>query len=330
MKSTSSRNFLGRQDRPAYGFTLIELLVVIAIISVLVALLLPAVQMAREAARKTGCRNNLKQLGLALHNYYDAYGTFPPGYVARQIAPGDPATNETGPGFGWGTLTLSFLDQGPLQNRIDFAGDSRDASNLDAGQTVLAVFRCPTDPAADRFTVSGTSNSFMLATANYVGILGYGSATRHAGRPVEPGIFFRNSSVKMRDITDGTSNTICVGERAHRHDFVPTQPPVDASSSWYAAIPGISRPSGMGMMTEAGSSLVLGHVGQPAMPPMMPRPMHHPPGTTNHIVNFSSMHSGGIFFLACDGSVRFLSKHVDYSVFRGLGVRNDGQPLGQY
>ena len=119
------------------GFTLIELLVVIAIIGLLVALLLPAVQQAREAARRTQCRNNLKQLGLALHNYHDAHSTFPPGVV-------DDDDNLIDAQHSGLALLLPQLDQGPLYRAYDFHRSWRDPVNLVVGRTVVDVFRCPT------------------------------------------------------------------------------------------------------------------------------------------------------------------------------------------
>ncbi|HRX79336.1 MAG: DUF1559 domain-containing protein [Planctomycetaceae bacterium] len=308
-----------------HGFTLVELLVVIAIIGILVALLLPAVQAAREAARRMSCTNNLKQLGLSLHNYHDTFKVFPSGYLANNVADTAPASAETGHGFAWGALMLPFIEQTALADQIDFKLDCRDPSNLLFGAEKLPGFRCPSDTGTDTFTVTSGGTSYDLATANYVGILGYGNVTMTPGRPMGPGIFYRNSDVRMRDILDGTANTIMIGERTQRHRFVAGGPIVDAHSTWYAAIPGAVRPAGMMAMTEGAGSLVLGHVGQPAMMGMMA--MHHTPNNTNHIVNFSSLHPGGINFVACDGSVHFLAETIDYNTFRWLGERADGNPV---
>ena len=307
------------------GFTLIELLVVIAIIAILIALLLPAVQMAREAARRSTCKNNLKQIGLALHNYHDAHLVFPPGYIARGVIPSDPVGSETGSGFSWGSMILSQLDQSSLAKRINFNGNATDAANLARAVTILPAFKCPTDTAPDTFEVSDGTNTYSVASANYVGIFGYGSITMQAGKPAGPGIFYRNSRVAIRDITDGTSNTICAGERTYDHDFE-AGAAAQSDSTWYAAIPNVNRNAGMmmmPMMTEGSGSLILGHVGQPAMGMMMP--MHRMPNSTNHIVHFSSKHAGGVQFLNCDGSVRLFSENMDYTTFRYLGIRNDHQ-----
>lgn len=328
MRTHFSRPLAGFLPAPRIrrGFTLIELLVVIAIIAVLIGLLLPAVQQVREAARRTQCRNRLKQIGLALHSYHDVHGVFPPGYIARDVSSSDPAPSDTGPGFAWGTLLLPFLDQNPLYGHLDFTEDADDAHNLDhAVSVVLSVFLCPSDPAPRTFSLPGGPE---LPSGNYVGVFGYGNVSLTPG--IGTGVFTRNRSVRIRDITDGTSNTICVGERMHEHNHVEGLSPVDANSTWYAVIPNAPRPAGMTMpaMTEESPSLVLGHVGQDAVG-MMPA-MHHTPNHTNHIVNFSSLHAGGTHFLQCDGSVYFLSDSVGYDVFRYLGERSDGQVIGQF
>lgn len=329
--------------RARRGFTLIELLVVIAIIAILVALLLPAVQQAREAARRSQCKNALKQIGIALHSYHDSHSTLPPGYISRGVSATDPASAETAQGFSWATMILPFADFAPLYESFDFSLDADEPNNLANGQTTLPFFRCPSDPSKERFTMTdsgGTTindsngNPLELATSNYVGIIGYGSLSMTPGNPAGPGILYRNSKVKFRDITDGTSNTIMAGERASKHQFDSNNPSmiVDANSTWYAAIPGIAARSAgmmmMPMMTEASPSLILGHVGQPAIMGMMP--MHNVHNNTNHIVHFSSRHVGGSHFLLADGHVIFLSQNIAYNTFRYLGTRDDGEELGNF
>ncbi|MEZ6125738.1 MAG: DUF1559 domain-containing protein [Planctomycetaceae bacterium] len=313
------------------GFTLIELLVVIAIIAILIALLLPAVQQAREAARRTQCKNNLKQIGLALHNYHDIYNTFPPGYTARGVLPTDPATADTGPGYAWSFAILPQIDQANLTNGVNTNLNASDPANLAVvHSTTLTAFLCPTDPAPTVFDVTdGSGNTVTLPTSNYPGIVGYANVSANPGQGT--GIFYRNSRIRFRDITDGTSLTICVGERMHQHNFNPPMAPVAANSTWYAALPGFKRPAGMmsmPMMQEESPSMILGHVGQD---PMMGMPaMHRTPNSTNHIVHFSSQHEGGVQFLLCDGAVRFISENIDYGVFRNLGERADGNVIGEF
>ena len=310
------------------GFTLIELLVVIAIIAILVALLLPAVQQAREAARRTQCRNNLKQMGLALHNYHDIHSTFPPGYTARGVTDDDDVTAETGAGYAWSFAILPQMDQANVVNGIDTNLDASEPSNLNIALSgSLSVFLCPTDSNAAEFDVTDGTDTYLLPTSNYAGIFGYGSVTNNVGEST--GVFDRNSSIRIRDITDGTSNTICVGERKSVHDFAQPNPSVDANTTWYAAIPNVVRNAGMAampMMTEGPGSMILGHVGQ--MMGMMT--MHSTPNNTNHIVHFSSQHIGGVQFLLSDGSVHFMSENIDYDTFRNLGERADGNVTGEF
>ncbi len=321
--------------QPLRGFTLIELLVVIAIIAILVALLLPAVQQAREAARRSSCKNNLKQIGVALHNYHDTFSVLPPGYIVRNISATAMASMETaqnGPGFAWGTMILPQLEQAALYDAMNFNLNAHEIPNIGLARTSISTFLCPSDPAPTTFTVTdGSSNNYELASANYVGVIGYGNVSMTPGRPMGKGVFYRNSNTKLRDLTDGTSNCMLVGERAARHDFVQGTPAVDANSTWYAAIRDIQRPAGMGMMSEWQGSLVLGHVGQPAMTTPMAMPaMNHTPNTTNHIINFSSPHTGGIQFLMADGSVHFLSENINYDTYRNLGEIRDGNVLGEF
>jgi len=313
--------------RPRKGFTLIELLVVIAIIAILVALLLPAVQAVREAARRSQCQDHLHNIAIALANYEGALKVLPPGYVSRGVNSTDLATSDTGPGFAWATLALPFMEKKPLYDQINFNLDSDDVGNLTQGRTPIDLFRCPSDIGGETFEITDrNTNVQRLATANYVGMYGYGSPSMSPGNPMVKGTFYRNSRTRFADITDGLSNVILVGERTVHHKFVQGMPEVNASSTWYAALPGAAaRPAGMMTMTEESPSLVLGHVGQPAMG-MMPQ-MHHTPNSTNHIVNFSSLHPGGMHYALGDGKVSFLSENVNYNVFRWLGEINDGNPV---
>lgn len=309
------------------GFTLIELLVVIAIIAILIALLLPAVQQAREAARRSTCKNSLKQIGLALYNYHDTHSTYPPGYIARGVVSTDPASSETGSGFAWGVMLLPFLDQAPLYNQLNLNLDATVSPNIGLANQKVPIFRCPSDTNQGVFSVTDGSNTYQLSSANYVGVFGYGSLTLTPGNPEQKGILYRNSNVRVRDVIDGTSNTIVAGERSHQHQFVGVTNVIQADSTWYAAIPNVTRPAGMTMasMTEGPASLILGHVGQSA-----PMAMHHPPNTTNHIANFSSKHEGGAHFLLGDGAVRFLSENMSYQIFQNLGMIADGNPIGEF
>jgi prepilin-type N-terminal cleavage/methylation domain-containing protein len=302
------------------GFTLIELLVVIAIIGVLVGLLLPAVQQAREAARRMTCVNNLKQTGLAMHSYYDSNRQLPSGYISPGTSAADPSASETAKGYAWGFVLLPYMEQSSLFDSIDQTGEAVGTSNeAKAAEANLGGYRCPTDTAPVSFSVNNGSGTVDLPTSNYVAVLGWNNVTTEAGQG--NGVFFRNSDIQFRDIRDGLSTTICVGERKHIHDFF-DQGPYPANSTWYAAVPGVLRNAGMTMMPmmkEGPGSLVLGHVGQSGM--MSGKTPNH----TNHIVHFSSSHFGGVAFLLCDGSTHIIRDNIDYQLFKAIGTRAGGE-----
>src|SRR5262249_51433102 len=149
-----------------------ELLVVIAIIAVLIGLLLPAVQKVREAAARTTCANNLKQIGAAMHNYHGAQGSFPPGFTSQALTTNG---DGLGPGWGWAAYLLPYVEQDNLARRIDFTRDIADPVNASARTTSLKVYLCPSDaPAGPTFTVVADSGApiCQVAYANYVGLGG--------------------------------------------------------------------------------------------------------------------------------------------------------------
>ncbi|HQU43369.1 MAG TPA: DUF1559 domain-containing protein, partial [Pirellulales bacterium] len=184
------------------GFTLIELLVVIAIIGVLVALLLPAVQAARESARRAQCTDSLKQIGLALHQYHECTLHFPAGYLTAVASDG----TELGPGWGWASYLLPDLEQAPLEERINWGLDIGNARNLFARTTVLPLFLCPSDPAPKSFTVDGTST--VVAYGNYVAVNGNQGVSDAAA--INDGAFLRDQWFRPANFLDGLSNTLFV------------------------------------------------------------------------------------------------------------------------
>ncbi len=296
------------------GFTLIELLVVMAIIAVLIALLLPAVQQAREAARRTQCKNNLKQHGLALHNYHDTYTTLPPGYISKYDAPG----NDLGPGWGWGSMTLPYLDGANLYNALNVNVGIELPPNATTRVSSLAAFRCPSDTGPQTWSAHQRNLSTGadigpicdVARSNFVGMFG----TSEPGVDGD-GVFFRNSKVNLRDLTDGTSNTLMVGERSSWL----------GDATWAGAVTGaviVPDPSdGVGSgPPESSSSLVLGHAGDGYSP-------GHP---RSHVNQFHSLHTGGVHFLLGDGTVRFLSTSMDYDLYRALATRAGGERTGEF
>jgi prepilin-type N-terminal cleavage/methylation domain-containing protein/prepilin-type processing-associated H-X9-DG protein len=304
--------------RTRAAFTLIELLVVIAIIAILIALLLPAVQQAREAARRSQCVNNLKQLGLAMHNYHDTHNALPPGWIGVQ---GGTHHTEGNSGFGWAAHVLPFLDQGPLYSRLNFNQNCYDpAYNSAALTSVLPVFRCPSDPSAEKWDLPDEANPatilMQLPTANYVGSFGPLGPEDLCEAPPFPaaqckgaGVFMHNSATRLRDITDGTSNTVFVGE--HRTD---TRAAVIAATGF------------------AWHSTWLGFVagGAEAHARFLGVSDHTPNHPSLHIDDYSSWHTGGVHFLFGDGRVRFLSENVDYQLFQGIATRAGGEVIGEY
>lgn len=254
------------------GFTLIELLVVIAIIAILVALLLPAVQQAREAARRTQCKNNLKQFGIALHNYHDTYRALPPGII--NVAGAN--------GAGWACLTLPMMDQNPIYTQ--FAFEEANVSDTTTGtngtqltsQIDISNHRCPSSP-----DTSHMGGGFGNAITNYVGCYGadaLGSASTTDGG----GIFTANSSLRLRDIKDGTANTVFVGETTGDDDGV------SEGHVW------------------VGERIDYALGGGALAPNTDPDGVH----ANADDANFRSRHEGGIQVCMADGAVRFVSNSI--------------------
>jgi len=292
------------------GFTLIELLVVIAIIAVLIALLLPAVQSAREAARRTQCINNLKQMGLALHNYNDAVQVFPPGYVAAR--PFFDAETDTAPGWSWASMMLPQLDQGPLFSAINFSLPVQAPANATAARTNFAGFLCPSDQfQGSTFPVTDGLGSTVtrVAATSYAASIGDDASDVALGlnnNGLGRGIFFRNSAIRIAAITDGASQTIMVEERAWGN----------AEATWTGAIAGgvIRRGAfnpcpGSDAASYLAPCLVLAHC----------HLLNTNSDTDSGLDDSSSFHPGGANLLFADGSVHFLR-----NILGDAGVNPDG------
>jgi prepilin-type N-terminal cleavage/methylation domain-containing protein/prepilin-type processing-associated H-X9-DG protein len=324
------------------GFTLIELLVVIAIIAVLVALLLPAVQQAREAARRVQCRNNLKQIGLALHSYHDTSNTLPPGWISGA---GGPTR------WGWGTFILPQLEQGPLFASLSSASGMDVNSNMATGfnavmttlpqpgllQTALTVYRCPSDtgpvtvdtPLSNGYMVMmpPMANTTSFGRSNYAGVVGANvDWMTPPSYPRAGGAFAQNSRRSFRDFTDGLSTTFLVGER--RSPGRAGGMYVGGDTIW-AGVGCESMPQGMAL-----------HLGDcDPGDPLNFKTMMAPNGNMSpaQFSAFSSMHPGGANFLFGDGGVRFISDSISNgpvnaagSTYQNLATVNDGQTLGDY
>jgi len=300
-----------RPDRPR-AFTLIELLVVIAIMAVLIALLLPAVQSAREAARRAQCVNKLKQIGLALHNYHDAVGTFPMGYAARgKFVDGQ---TDTAPGWAWATMILPQLEQGPIYNAVNFARSVEAPQSSTVALAALRVFVCPSDIATSPFAVlDGGGNSLaMMAPSSYAASVGNDATDSTTGLNNDGlgnGVMFRNSAVRLADITDGSSQTILVGERAW----------ANSQGAWAGVVAnGTTRrgpknpcPS-TGALYYPAATLVQAHGNV----------LNTDTDPDGGLDDFSSLHPGGANFAFADGSVRFLK-----SVLRNSGQASGGATI---
>jgi prepilin-type N-terminal cleavage/methylation domain-containing protein/prepilin-type processing-associated H-X9-DG protein len=293
------------------GFTLIELLVVIAIIGVLIGLLLPAVQKVREAAARVQCDNNLKQIGLALHNYHDTAHAFPPGYVSDY----DAAGNDTGPGWGWAAFLLPHMEQQNLYNAIQFKQAIEAPANSGVRVQPVKSYLCPSDSVpptwtATKYDPAGNPLGPIcdVASASYVGVFG----VSEPGVDGE-GIFFRNSGVRIADITDGTSQTMMVGERSFRW----------CQATWVGSVTGAAMVPPPGSPALGGewdaSGFVLGHTFEGSGGPGSP-------GT--EVNGFSSRHTGGSNFLFADGHVQFLRSSMDHQTYKALSTRAGGEVVG--
>ena len=297
MIMSRSRNTKGI-PRVRHGFTLIELLVVIAIIGILIALILPAVQSAREAARRTRCKNNLKQVGLALLMYHDHSGRLPPLSVVNYSSP-----EETG-WWSWRVRVLPELDQQTLYRQIDLREDiwANGDKYKPFTSKKLPVFMCPSDPNIDRVYESTEFfvNGEAYALASYFGCRG--SDDSIPGNGVFPAI---NQTIRISHIVDGTSQTILLGER-----------PADSTAEWgwWAAGVGLDY-KGMGdHVLDAREGLRSGDI----------------TNTSADLTRFWSAHSGGANFTMCDGSVRFVAYDIDQRVVSAIASRNGREVVGEF
>jgi prepilin-type N-terminal cleavage/methylation domain-containing protein/prepilin-type processing-associated H-X9-DG protein len=274
------------------GFTLVELLVVIAIIGVLVALLLPAVQAARESARRTQCTNNLKQIGIALHTYHDVRGVFPAAWYRI-------ASAEKRPGWGWGSVILPQIEQGPLYDELGVAsGIDFPTAATPLTQTVVTTFHCPSarDPV-----INASRDSH--GKSNYNPVMGTTAANGMPTLTTPNGVFGASSTTRFADITDGTSNVIAFGEKYQGRKN-------EQSVNYLGGLWG-------GLSPSTGWGAAGGYINA--------TPARRINGTSEHA--FASPHPGGMMFLLCDGSVRFISETIDGEALEILVRKASGLPL---
>ncbi len=287
-----------------------ELLVVIAIIGILIALLLPAVQAAREAARRTQCANNLKQISLAMHNYHDTYKTFCPGSLGQSGWPPDPGVGSNLPwgNFGWPAFLLPFLEQQNLHDAIDFdvpayaehipeagveRGPAGDPANKFASENMPPVFVCP---SAHRVQPENEQKDYGING-------GTGTCCPDRNGP-HAGIGWRNSAVQMADIKDGTSNTFMFLEFAHF-----------GNHSWVEYDEG------------ANQFLFVHHVSQGYVVPAHHNGVPTPPNNTSWNGRAAhSDHPGGVQATMCDARLVFVSDNIDFTIYRTTFTRRGGEP----
>ncbi|MBN2296010.1 MAG: DUF1559 domain-containing protein [Pirellulales bacterium] len=334
--------------RPLHGFTLVELLVVIAIIGILIALLLPAVQAAREAARRTACNNHLKQLGLGLHNYSSAHGHFP-GLGAQSHM-----------SFAIHARLLPYLEQESLRELVDFdqslmLGGGGSASvnpvQVRAAQFVVSLFLCPSDSQDPQFSTllffpKGTG---LSAGTSYVVCSGSGTDTHYDLRFPSDGVFWNESTVRFRDVSDGTSCTMMMAESLMGLDREtygpdPEDPKRQMASMCSNFTLNAGSPGLVGVINPDLANLVFGAsywrgirggawiwgrepitTFSAYMPPNTSVPDMHAKGTG--FFSARSSHPGGVNILYADGSVHFVDDTIELNTWRALGTRNGNETI---
>jgi prepilin-type N-terminal cleavage/methylation domain-containing protein/prepilin-type processing-associated H-X9-DG protein len=343
------------------GFTLIELLVVIAIIGALIALLLPAVQAAREAARRAQCTNNLKQLGLALHNYETANGAFPPAGKAINLLTAPPSVGFPDTGFSTQARLLGYLEGGALYNALNFAYEYNDAGggNFTGSSAVISLFLCPSTPRSKtRDTAPADPNASAYEQAAGVGY-GYtdyapsvytdinvvNGAPLTGGVGATPIVPYRNkllaakgllkdSMTAISDITDGTSNTVAIIECAGRDERFVSQ----YFEGQYPLVRGAGPAGGANARHRywrwADPGNAFGTSGRPNNKGLPTNEGVAWASTTVTAGNQAganeepySFHSGGVNALFGDGSVRFVKDTVNLAAFRGILTLSGGESI---
>lgn len=301
------------------AFTLVELLVVLAIIAILVGLLLPAVQNAREAARRISCQNNLHQIGVALHSYHSSFRQLPSGWIASD-------TDHHEPGWGWAAAILPQMEQTATYGKINFSLAIEEDRHEQVRLTPIETYLCPSDILEPIFYIAegdghehdhdhdhgdddedddhdedhghetepgvniddvGPEWLFQVAKSNYVGV--YGTEDIHTDLYHGNGLFYGNSRHRFRDILDGLSQTLMVGERSSRL----------GGSIWHGVIHDAREPA----------SRVIGAAD------------HAPNSPSGHFEDFNSNHAAGAQFILSDGSVRLITQFIDMKVYHALTTR---------
>ncbi len=343
---------------PRRAFTLIELLVVIAIISVLIALLLPAVQKVREAASKTQCQNNLKQIGLALHNYHSVYNCFPP--ARKPFSPPPPLVHSAL------AYLLPFVEQDTVGKLIDysnpplwFSNGPQSAGTYTASITIVPLFLCPSDYIGGR--VPGnvslavqpdgtTSATDHYAGTNYVACVGSGSAAVNWGKYANSDGMFGQTPYRATAIYDGLSNTVAFSESllGMGGDAEPpsaTPPAMQSASRQVLTLPGSTLTTdttcanglantGAYWSNARGAKWINGHYGDANYNHhLLPNDTRWDCSNASHNPGQAaarSMHSGGVNVLLGDGSVRFVTNGISPTTWQALATRASGDVVGDF
>jgi prepilin-type processing-associated H-X9-DG protein len=324
--------FTSRQ-RVRRAFTLIELLVVFGIIALLIGLLMPAIQKVRETANRTNCANNLKQIGLALHNYHDATGGFPPSYLAEVsketempiLFPFGRALDRPPvklflmlyrPGWGWGSIILPQIEQQNMASQINYKLPNYHLQHRELRKIMLPIYTCPSDNEVGVFKLmhGWLYEMAQAATNSYAACLG-GYRKNEVPDPNNGnGLFSRNSRYKATDVTDGTSTTLAIGERAAMF----------AKSPWAGVFTGASIYTTPGApvwraIQHPGPYLVGARAGG-----------HKLNSPDSEPYDFFSPHGQVVQFAFADGSVHAIKTSIAVEVLQSLGTRAGGEAVGNF
>ena len=311
------------------AFTLIEILVVIGIISVLIGLLLPAVQKVREAAARAKCANNLKQIGLALHQHHNDLGALPPGYfwkdnpaiavfILDRVEPKVDWPNPVAyikpewPGWGWAAFILPYLEQQSLFNSIDFNAPTVGPQAEAIRTTMLSIYTCPSDRPTGLFTIYGRRGQRVVeaGTSSYAACFGANGDLYNAPA-TSNGLFARNSAVRFDDIKDGLSNTFAIGERGA----------LFAQTPWFGVVD-------QGSIRTTSGAPVYNSFIHPAPAMVMARFKTRTLNDTwSEPLEFFSPHHGSMNALFADGSVRTISFAASMDYLLAIATRADGETV---
>ncbi|PHR92741.1 MAG: prepilin-type cleavage/methylation domain-containing protein [Blastopirellula sp.] len=298
------------------GFTLVELLVVIAIIGILIALLLPAVQQAREAARRISCTNQMKQIGLAMHNYHDTFGVFPMATNCN-IGGGDPGYS-TNRRFSWFHQILPFVEQSALQEQFQVRINNNEfLGGVPEAKVIINGFTCPSDPNGEKIDQQGFHGNYQVCN---------GDTHTGSGAGTQRGMFYPRNDTNFADVTDGTSNTAMIGEIRIQKDRLPASGPGNVVCGGSHDLRGrYNNPyhGNVFFTTMRGPNTKVGDVNQYCNgTEKVPCRQCSTPNNETHT---RSWHPGGVVITMADASVQFIPNTIDQLVFQAIGTKGEGE-----